>query len=258
MNKLIAFGDSFTWGSELTDSLDNTFSDPAGDAYNTYKTHHFNNGRIIGSFGEVDHKHRVTTWHACYSRNTWPALLATELDLEYVCYAEPGCGNQSITRQFFQYLPYINSNDIVVINWTWIDRWEVFTDHERKSKQWTTLRPSGSKNKKLNEFYFKYLQSETWNKLETLKHILLLTNTLKQKNIRFVITCIDSLILDNSFNSPSYVTNLQSEVKDDIDWFDGLGFFEWSKNNNYQISKTGGHPLEEAHYKAFEYILERM
>jgi hypothetical protein len=254
MNKLIAFGDSFTWGSDLDDALDGALFDD--DDYDTYKKHHHTNGRKIGQFSEIDHNHKITSWQACYSRKTWTALLAKKLNLEYVCYAEPGCSNQSITRQFFQYLPYISKDDIVVINWTWIDRWEVFNGHDETSKQWVVLRPSGSDDKKLNDFYFKYLQSEIWNKLETLKMILLLINTLKVKQIKFLMTSVDKLVVDEKFHSPSYITALREEVTNDITWFNGDGFLDWSKKNNFPIDDVGKHPLDKAHVHACEYIME--
>jgi len=256
MNKLISFGDSFTWGSDLSDALDGHPTNEDSEFFDPYKTHHHNNGRKIGQYSEVDHKHRVLSMYSCYSRLTWPALLANSLDKEYVCYAVPGASNQTITRQFFQYLPYISTDDIVVVNWTWIDRWEVFTEHDERQKQWTVLRPSGSDNKKLNQFYFKHLQSELWNKLETLKMILLLINTLKIKKIKFLMTSIDKLIISSNYHSPSYVSTLQNEVMNDIAWFNEEGFYDWCKNNEFPISETGGHPLEEAHAEAFKYVKE--
>lgn len=254
MARLISFGDSFTWGTDLKDALTtgNEHDSQEMDIYNKY---HRTEGRTMGSWDEVDHNHKMRTWRSCYSRLTWPALLAKDRDLEYVCYAIQGASNQTIIRQFFQYLPHINKDDIVVMNWTWIDRWDFCrqTD-ETYVDQWVTVRPSGSSDSDLSKIYFKYIQSELWNKIETLKTILLATNTLKAKNIKFLMTSIDSLILDRQYHVPSYIVNLQNEIIDDITWFDEQGFYDWSKTNNFPIHKKGGHPLEEAHQHAFNYI----
>ena len=254
MPKLVAFGDSFTWGTDLKDAVCNALSTDLKQQ-ETYENHHYQD-RKIAMYSTVDHKHRVVSWEACYSRNTWPALLANNLGLEYVCYAVQGCSNQTIIRQFFEYLPYINDNDVVIVNWTWIDRWDFCVPKEEKiiSQQWQTVRPSGPEDSKFKEIYFKHMQSELWDKVESLKVILLIINTLKSKNIPFIMTCIDKLIIDQTYHSPNYITNLQNEVANYIAWFQDKGFYHWAKDNDYPIHKEGGHPLEEAHQAAFEYI----
>jgi hypothetical protein len=35
-----------------------------------------------------------------------------------------------------------------------------------------------------------------------------------------------------------------------------MGFYDWAVQNNFEISKTGGHPLETAHLNAFKYIIQ--
>jgi hypothetical protein len=70
------------------------------------------------------------------------------------------------------------------------------------------------------------------------------------------MTSIDSLILDQEYHSPSYIKHLQDEIKDSITWFDSEDFVSWSKRHNFAFSKTGGHPLEEAHQSAFKYMKE--
>jgi|APSaa5957512535_1039671.scaffolds.fasta_scaffold179978_2 hypothetical protein len=219
MAKLVAFGDSFTWGTNLKDA-----------------------------------DHKVPNKHQCvpcnYSKNTWPALLADNLKLEYVCRAGQGCGNQTIVRQFFEYLPHINIEDLVIVNWTWINRWDFY---DIDVNRWETIRPSGTENSKFKEFYYKYLQSELWDKWESLKNIGLVHRILEQNGIKYISTCIDELVIDTTYHAPDYVKHLQNELVDQITWFNDQGFFEWSKTNNFKISNEW-HPLEEAHQAAFEYI----
>lgn len=80
MTIVLAGGDSFVWGSELADS-------PHG-----------------GDDG--------------YSRNTFPALLATN----YICAAYPGIGNQEIARRVRAYLNWMRNEVFVVVCWTWPTR----------------------------------------------------------------------------------------------------------------------------------------
>lgn len=214
MNKLHAFGDSFTFGSDLKDC-------------------------------DTSPGNRI------YSKNTWTSLLAKQKSMDYVCHAYPGETNQTIVRKFFDNLHLINDNDLVVVNWTWINRWDFYNVENNK---WEHLRPD-TEDSIFFENYIKYFQSELWDKLETLKAINLVISVLKEKNIKFLITCIDKLAFDTNWHCPRYIKNLQDNVKKHILWFDDMGFYDWAKQNKYKMSNKW-HPLEEAHRDAFKYINE--
>jgi len=212
--------------------------------------------RKVGPYSEIDANHKITTVDACYSRKTWPALLASHMNIDYICYAKAGCSNQTIVRKFFQYYDNIEKNDFIVINWTWIDRWDFIDSSEILEKNmWKTLLPNDTQYTEINKLYFKYLQSELWNKLESLKSIAFIINTLINKNIKFIMTCVDDLILDQHYHSPSYIKNLQQIIEPHLIWFDDAGFYEWSINNEFSRGKQNDHPLEEAHIAAFKYII---
>ena len=274
MNKLIAFGDSFTWGSELKDDLILGIKTPS--AFNVYKKYvHETNPVDHLCDPDFDHKVVVSRRGSGYSRHTWPALYATSNNMEYRCFAQPGCSNSSIVRRFFKFLPNIDKTDLVVVNWTWIDRWDVFDDngednlaknienannvneiHVPTHDFWTTLRPSNdSKPTELHTLYFKYLQSELWSKFESLQSIMLVNATLKMMNIPVLMTCVDDLVFDKTYHCPDYIDNIQNELKDELIWFNNMGFYDWAMDNNFKLGK-GGHPLEEAHVEAFKYIKE--
>jgi len=201
MNRLISFGDSFTWGTDLPDCND----------------------------------HQA-------SQLTWPALLAKHLNLKYKCLAQPGSSNSSILRQILN--TDIQSSDLVIINWTWIDRWDFYNQ-----TTWETLRPD-TNDSPFYKFYYKYFQSELWDKFETLKNIQIAFSLVDN----YISTAVDPLVIDKSWHCPTYVNRLIDSVSQKIQWFDNKGFYHWAKDNNHAISDTW-HPLEEAHQAAFEYIL---
>lgn len=230
MSNLIAFGDSFTWGSDLSDEfilLGNTEPDSV----------------LLEEFGMLPNKP---------SSLTWTSLVAEYLNMNYKCYAKPGCSNNTIARTFLDKIDEINSNDLVVINWTWINRWDFYNMDD---DEWVTLRPTSDINEQ-SKFYFSYLQSELWDKWESLKCISMVISMLKERNIQYFMTCIDDLILDSDYHNPKYIKELQSNILLDINWFNGKSFVEWSKERNYPISKNH-HPLDKAHYEAFKYIKNR-
>jgi len=254
MAKLVAFGDSFTWGAELKDSLDIYDKNILSNDLCSHEARILHK-KNAGPYNEIDHEHKRITPMACYSKSTWPSLLANYLNRKYVCYAIPGGSNQSIIRKVIQYAPYIEKHDYVIINWTYIDRWD-FIDPQRLpiDDQWQTIRPTSENKTNFEKFYFKYIRSELWNKWNSLKEIMLASNILQNKNIKFMMTCVDNLILDDIYHTPSYVKNAQDEIKDNIIWFDGKGFNDWCTEHKFPRGKKNDHPLEEAHIAAFEYI----
>ena len=88
MKAIKSFGDSFVFGTDLTDCPHST---------------------VPGSLKA--------------SNMTWPALIAQELELDYKCHALPGVGNNYIAQQA---VTHADQDSLNVIVWTWIDRWEFF------------------------------------------------------------------------------------------------------------------------------------
>ena len=87
--KLTSYGDSFIFGTDLADAemIPNTPGTP--------------------------------------SQHTWPALLARHLEYQYRCRAYPGCGNLLVAERIFLDINQLaQEKPIVVVGWTWIDRFD--------------------------------------------------------------------------------------------------------------------------------------
>ncbi len=229
MAKMIAFGDSFTWGSDMGDTMRDFEWWAKPKEWRNQKANMFDN---------------------LYSRRTWQAKLAKKLGLDYKCYAEQGCSNQSIVRQFFKYAPSFKEGDLISVNFTWRNRYDFF---DTETDNWETVRPSGTEDSKYHEIYYKHIQSVKWDQIESLKAIILILGHLKYNNIDFIATCIDDEIFDDQLLTDPVIGSLTDVCKDDIRWFEDKGFHKWSIDNNYPISPMW-HPLEEAHEAAFEYL----
>ena len=229
MAKLIAFGDSFTWGSDMADTM-----------------------RIFEWEAMPDDWKRIweNRFENTYSRSTWQSLLAQHSGMDYMCLAEQGCSNQSILRRFFENVGKIKTGDIVNVNFTWRNRYDFFNTEEQK---WQTVRPSGTEGEFYSDMYYKHIQGPLWDQIESLKAINLIVDYLKMNNIKHIVTCID----DSIYNDPSYSTPLTTQLQrthaDAIIWFNETGFHQWSQDNNFEISPLW-HPLEQAHKAAFEYM----
>ena len=189
---------------------------------------------------------------ACYkaSKFTWPALVAQKLDVDYECHARPGAGNLQITERIYNQLQD-SKDDIFVIGWSWIDRFDYY--QEINSWQpWNTLLPDG--RDQLSKTYYKYLHTEYSDKLNSLIKIKLVIDTLKQHNVQFLMTYIDELLFDQQFNTSPAVSHLQSYVLPYMTTFEGQTFFTWSKQKDFLISPNM-HPLEPAHRAAADLLI---
>jgi len=87
IDRIYSFGDSFLFGSELSD-CDGTGHDPSKA-----------------------------------SSLTWPALIAKELNLDYECHAVGAIGNSRIALQIIK---HATPQSLAVINWSWMDRFDYF------------------------------------------------------------------------------------------------------------------------------------
>jgi hypothetical protein len=227
MAKLIAFGDSFTWGSDMGDTM------------------------RIEEFRQK-YANSSIRYHSMYSRRTWQKHLADSLDMDYKCLAQEGCSNQTIHRRFFEALPLISPDDVVSINFTWRDRHDFYD-----GKKWNTIRPSGTEDNPQTKLYYKHFQDPNQDQIESLTLLNNIIDCLELRGCtKYVVTCVDALMYNDPHHSSLEVIKaLQNCHNDKITWFDGKGFYQWAQDNNYPISPMW-HPLEEAHLAGFRMLQE--
>jgi hypothetical protein len=193
------------------------------------------------------------------SQLTWPALLAKDLGYDYQCHARPGSGNLRILEKVLTQAGQSNSDDLFVVGWTWIDRFDYTVDPTGRDhvydlaghNLWKTITPTGSDL--VTQSYYRDLHSEFRDKLTTLISIKTAIDILKQKNISFIMTCIDELIFGTEWHTTPAIINLQNYICPNITKFDNQTFLNFSKQKGFPISETL-HPLEAAHQAAFELI----
>jgi hypothetical protein len=191
------------------------------------------------------------------SNFTWPAHVARHLNYKYECRARPGAGNLQIAERILTHLVDA-ANEFFVIGWTWIDRFDytntMINSHPQAAQwgNWRTLMPID--NTPTAQMYYRDLHTEYRDKLTTLMSMRLVIDTLKQKDIPFIMTYMDDLTFDQRWNTTPAVIELQEYVQPYMICFDNLNFSDWSRKQGYAISDIG-HPLEDAHQAASELIL---
>lgn len=261
---IVAGGDSFVYGSELSDCKDNV---------------------PYGIFG--------------HSVNTFASLLAKDAD--YKCVAWPGYANDSIARTVIAECDK-HQQCGVIVSWTFPGRYEFrfnYNTGQRKSpwyafNSWTLKQPddiikqfnktdnaiaavfkqhhSNAKETGLLDFvqaFYNHIgNSEYWEIYSCLKEIVYLQNYLKVNNIPYLFTCADNSILYNQTidNADEYIASLKNQI-DMNNWFwfpagtkgnetqTPRGFYQWALENKYPVGTT--HPLEQAHTDAAKLIQEK-
>lgn len=188
------------------------------------------------------------------SELTWCAHLARSLGHDYKCYARPGSGNLQILENILNQLDSSDQNDVFVIGWTWIDRFDYyFSDFSTNTPllPWSTLTPSQTDH--TAQIYYRDLHSEYQDKLTNLSYIKLAIDTLQQNKISFIMTYMDELMFDQQWHVSPAIKHLQEYIQPWMTKFDGKTFLDWSRSQGYAES-AGWHPLEQAHLAGFGLI----
>jgi hypothetical protein len=193
--------------------------------------------------------------YATPSQLTWPALVAKSIGAGYQCFARPGAGNLQILEQIMHQVGVESGDSIYLIKWSWIERFDYIIEGKQDSQwkqQWRVITPTTRSSEA--DFYYRHFHTEIRDKLQSLIYIRAAIDLLKNKNIPFVMTCIDDLILDRRWNIPVSVTDTQDYIKPYVTDFQGQNFLDWSRKNGFAIGQWL-HPLSEAHESASRLII---
>lgn len=197
--------------------------------------------------------------HQYHSWSTWPALLAKKLQWQYTCLARPGIGNLQIAERILSSFADTPPS-LYIISWTWIDRFDYVDQPDPNAPLldpvgWRTLLPT--MQNEAAHVYYKKLHSQLKDKITTLIYIKTVIDSLKEKEIPFLMTYMDDLIFEKEPNDTAAVVNLQNYVAPYLKNFNGKNFLDWSIDNKFAISDTM-HPLEQAHESAADYIFKNL
>jgi hypothetical protein len=204
--------------------------------------------------------------------DVWPGVIAKRLNVDYYSPAVPGCGNDIIASQIYDY--FTNNpvqNTLAVVNWTWTSRWDLYLlpgqgRAEYGFPRWLTLGPRcvpeildelidpTEANELINFYRESGGRSIFWNVFRNLQTIQAVQHYMQTRGIISVQTYMDLHMtkdLDNNF--PTYIHELQDMIRSRMFTFDGHNFVEWCQLHHFEVSEPGYHPLEPAHAAAADY-----
>jgi len=111
---------------------------------------------------------------------------------------------------------------------------------------------------KVLEFYNRYPGHSTlWDKWRTLQTIYTAQQFLQSHNIVNIQTYMDAEMWDTTWHAPDYIKTLQQLTQGSLHTFEGQSFLDWSYKHGFTVTDPGLHPLEPAHAAACELWIER-
>jgi hypothetical protein len=222
MTKIVSFGDSFVFGSELANNEDGSQSWIAQAARNlgaTYKTY------AVPGCGN-DHIARQI--YSYFADNSADATLAVI--------------NWTWCQRWDFY---------IVEHETWITLGPTCVPEKLKDLV------SRTQAEDLVEFYRERANSSLlWNKFRNLQTIWAVQGYLEQRGVRAVQTYMDYHLFDQTCHAPDYVQELQGLLQLKLELFEGRNFVDWSRDNGHAVTDTL-HPLEAAHVAACDLWQDR-
>lgn len=231
-----------------------------------------------------------------HSKQTFPALLAKESNLDYVCVAKPGAANSEIARHVVNYCETHKDIDkAIMVLWTFPNRYEFnfavggwksinvwnLQDADQIKKQLhsfsqKTIDDQIKTNEQLRsdnnfvfmeEFYKTVATTEFWEIYTSLKEIVYLQNYLEINKIPYLFTIADICLLFNYTIDKKLVDtqSLYQQIKlDRFFLFTGDEEIDGRKEKGFyrwalenKYPIGATHPLEEAHRHAAKLIKEK-
>jgi hypothetical protein len=192
-----------------------------------------------------------------YSQLTYTALLAKKFNLEYMCVAAPGAGNDAISRRVIENID--NQVKLVIVNWSYHNRFEFnYYDIGWQSLKNLNTQHADRVSQLAKPFYSELTYLYSWYRY--LQDIILLQTFLIKNKIPYVFSSADN----DFFNTESTIKfdMYYKQLYDLIDfdnWFywkdqdRNCGFVTWAQKNQYPLGDLT-HPLELAHFKTYELL----
>lgn len=107
---------------------------------------------------------------------------------------------------------------------------------------------------RLVEFYQDYANSSLlWNKTRNLQTILAVQHYLDTRGITNIQTYMDYHLFETQWCAPDYVKEMQNLVRPRMRDWDGSNFIDWCRQRGHEITEAGLHPLLDAHKDAAKF-----
>lgn len=278
--KIVSFGDSFVFGSELKNNADGSAAWPGliasdlGCEYKTFAKPGCGNDHIAQQmysyFAENSAADTLViinwTWSVRWDFYITKEILSTATISELAEHVSDTLYNTIAGPDWPLFTDFLNGSIGTTPKIQEEVKKFISSIKVRKNGMWVGLGPTcvpgklswmnnSIEAKRIIDFYSDYgNHNVVWNRFRNLQTIFAAQSYIKQKNITAIQTYMDYELFDSTYNelSPSYVKELQILVSPCVELFcNELNFLDWAVKNKFPVTTSpGDHPLEEAHNAA--------
>ena len=222
MKKIVSFGDSFIFGSELTKNTDVSKAWP-GLIAKSLNCEYYT--QAIPGCGNDRIAEQIYSWFANNSAKDTLAVI-----------------NWTWTHRWDFYIAKSE---------TWVSVGRSCVPEELAKTV------ESSQAQEIIDFYNNWAnQSLLWNKFRNLQTIYAVQSYLKERGVIAVQTYMDYHLFDQNYHAPDYITELQKLIKPQLELFENKNFLDWSYEKGFAVTEIL-HPLEEAHKAAVDVWQEK-
>lgn len=281
--KIVSFGDSFVFGTEIPDNISGDKSwiglaaKKLGVDYETLAVAGCGNDhiarQIYSYFSEnsVEDTLAIINW-TWASRWDFHMLGEFAEKIDKHDFSSESEYSTFAGESWPSFADYVQRKNLTAKVAKEIDAVLESLSHTTVNDKWFTLGPTcvpkklewinnDSKAIEILNFYNEFLQhSVLWNNIRSLQTISSAQNYLNTKGVKNIQTYMDyELFTTDELLSPKYISELQKQVKPNLSLFhEDLNFLDWARSMNFAITASpGDHPLAEAHQAAADLWLDR-
>ena len=175
------------------------------------------------------------------SKFAWPQLVADHLAVPCLNYGQGGVGNKKIWHNVLGVAPEIQKDDIVIVQWTYLERFNVFFNDNDPGQKIGLSHVRNMKANPVDRSWFEYMFSRFDQRLDLFLRSDHITKTLDCNLHQFRVS---SDILDPDHTIPEWVDNKIN--------FSGI--------NDFAIDKALDHSHygPKTHQKFAQHILQKL
>lgn len=175
------------------------------------------------------------------SKFAWPQLVADHLAVPCLNYGQGGVGNKKIWHNVLGVAPEIQKDDIVIVQWTYLERFNVFFNDKDPGQKIGLSHVRNMKANPVDRSWFEYLYARYDQRLDLFLRSDHLAKTLECKLLQFR-TYED--IVNNTHSKPN--------------WYGDHIINRGVADYKCDRALDGSHFGKDTHIKFAEYIIDKL
>lgn len=242
MTVLISGGDSFTYGSELSDCTNEQHSNSTWSALLAHQLGM--NYACVALPGASNNSISRRVMRACENMLADGQDIAVAVMWSFANRTEFRFNKDTGERDspWYSITPWVamdNDNWLTTIQSHFVNENPIILKHHMEHNR--KMQESGIADF-AKSYYMHIGNEEIWEYYTTYKEIMFLQQYLDSKNIPYVFTHVEPLFVEISVDAD--LTVVRNQINMDK-FYKFEGFYRWATENNYEFGTT--HPLESAH-----------